>query len=365
MNWVFDNPLAKMSDIAFVVSLIWAMTAIVIVAFWLRRRSDASRALEPMRLPRQVDPVQIAYLRGGNTEVIRAILMDLVERGWIKEASIELNAKPLSKPAKNGWVVAENAESPRPSGPVQEALLEHFKQPQTAVSIFNSAMAELAKSETTAWRDWAKREQLLSDPKTFRLVKIFNAVALGVLCPVVLWKWIIEFNERSLGFPLFGAIPIVAIGGILCVVAGSYRRLSYRGQMFLRDLQAAYRPNRWLRNVETATTREPGEISLAMMSMGLFGVSSLEKSSLGSFRDKYAKSSVNTGGCSVMIAGSCGFTPIHASGTTSGDCDAASGDAGGSGSGCGGSCGGGCGGGAGGGCGSGGGCGGGGGGCGS
>src|SRR3954471_20036611 len=84
MDWLLNNPIAEMPGPWFL-----ALYAAVIVGGLVEgrarsRRADRSEALGPEPIPGKPDPLEIAYLRGGENEAARLVVFDLLSRGHLR-----------------------------------------------------------------------------------------------------------------------------------------------------------------------------------------------------------------------------------------------------------------------------------------
>jgi hypothetical protein len=83
MNWLIHNPIGDMPGPAFLLVYLVVAMATCIVAHRLLRASDPTDTIELPPVPIEPDPYRIAYLRGGENEVIRIVLFALTERGYV------------------------------------------------------------------------------------------------------------------------------------------------------------------------------------------------------------------------------------------------------------------------------------------
>lgn len=342
MQWLFDNPTANLPGPIFLMLYVAVACAAVLGLRWMIARSDPSRGLPPLPMPSSIDPFQIAFLRGGENEVLRTAMVDLVQRGWIE---LEPQPKPSSswiRPAvaHPQWRLAIAPQEPRPTHPIHCFVLEHFQSPATAPSLFKSSLLRRLDPEFDAWRRWTERESLLID----RSLQ-WSAIALGAASVLMLeafggWKLIAAaLHHRSnivFLIALMGLVPFVL------VAASRVPRLSRRGKAFLRDVQTVLAPYRIVKVAEKVEPELPGkasysfgDASIPLLAMGAFGVDALQGSSMDPLFRAYRASAATGSGCSA------GASSIGCGSGGSGGDGGASGCGGGSG--CGGCGGGGCG----------------------
>lgn len=84
MSWLWDNALANMYGPHFLLVYGSVIVLILVVCWWQRRRSDQTRTLPAFLIPSQLDPHDVAYLRGGKSAVTRLELLAMVQRGYLR-----------------------------------------------------------------------------------------------------------------------------------------------------------------------------------------------------------------------------------------------------------------------------------------
>ena len=78
------NPLTEFTGQEFLV--FFAILIVIVAAIcWRRKRTqDSSTELPPLDVPDQIDPYDIAYLRGGENELARVLIVRLIERKYLR-----------------------------------------------------------------------------------------------------------------------------------------------------------------------------------------------------------------------------------------------------------------------------------------
>ena len=81
MDFLLDNPLATMEGTTFlvlyVIFILFTLTTLAIA----RSNIDKTDQLPIPAIPPQVDPYEVAYLRGGINEMARSVVFSLVQKG--------------------------------------------------------------------------------------------------------------------------------------------------------------------------------------------------------------------------------------------------------------------------------------------
>jgi uncharacterized protein (TIGR04222 family) len=329
MRWLFENPLANMPGPAFLglfgALMAGAVVILRVMAAWIEEGDDS----RPLPIPPDIDPYQIAFLRGGDTEVIRTALVDLVEQGRIIQVEKTGFGRILAN-SQIQWQVADSTDTGADLSPIQRTLLEAFAIPKNPDAVFHSDIRSKVHEHTKPFRDWVEEENLEVDPeRRSQMTKLLIVCMVGI-GGLGLYKLASAYmNQRTnviflIGMMLFGLIIISA--------CAKHRRLTQRGRNFLRDLQTAFGSIQSLKIAQQHPAHTPygiGNASIPLMAMGIFGVTSLQGSDYDSIYQSYRKSAVTGSGCSSFSYSSC-----------DGSSDTDSGSGYGSGSGCGG-CGGG------------------------
>ena len=342
----FADPIATMPGPAF---LLFYSILFVAAMYALRRRikslNTQSDSLPPLKLPEKIDPYQIAFLRGGENEVLRTAMVELVDQGVITQT---LPTKPLAKlfPTKPvTWESKVDEESIKNFTPLQQQLINHFRIPQKAESIFSTTNITISKDATESFREWIQKESLLNNYDQWNSIRTMAWMLFLGLEATALYKLAAALANRH--HNVFFLVLYMIATPIAILIVLQRKRLSDRGRAFLNDVQAACSAVRLLKRAQTQPPSNPSllaaDVSLPLLAMGVYGVASLPGSSLDPIYKSYQKSVATTGGCGVA-SGGCGSGSNCGSGSVSG-CGAAGAGCGSGGGGCGGGgCGGGCGG---------------------
>ncbi len=344
----FSDPIGSMSGPTF---LIFYTILFVVGMFVLHRRVKSLNAeangRPSLRMPEKLDPYKVAFLRGGDAEVLRAAMVDLVDQGVITKT--ETTQGRFVKTKLTQWVCDPEkvVEGVRFSA-IQNHLIEHFQTAKVAASIFGEESLLKARALMGGYREWVQEEQLLNDHSDRAGVRSMAWMLFLGFEGIGLYKLIAAIATRH--FNVLFLLGYMVLIPIVMLVILSRRRLTERGKRFLSDVQSACRSVRKYKAVELSRRSElnvlASDSTLPLLAMGVYGVSSLQGSSLDPMYQSYQRSVANIGGCGA-ISGGCG-SGCGASVTGMASCGSAGGSCGGTGAGCGG---GGCGGGGCGGCG--------------
>ncbi|HKR10804.1 MAG TPA: TIGR04222 domain-containing membrane protein [Pyrinomonadaceae bacterium] len=285
--------------------VIFAGLVLTGTVFW-RRRAELTGS------PRidLSDPYLIAYLRGGEKEVLRVATIALIERGLLVR-----NGKQIQ--------CASNVSPAAAQKPIEKALLKKYARAGVASSMFED---DGLSNACEPYGNTLRQARLLPDEWVTQNRWIRLAVAGSLLGGVALTKVLIAVaaGRTNVGFLL--ALTMIAI-----VVAAkfSFPRLTESGKAMIEDAQSLYSGMRTRAASVTAGSAGGAGVEPLMLA-AVFGVGALTGPALLSadvFEEEHKKMASNS--CSTSHSG-CG----------SGGSSCSSGG----GSSCGSSCGGGCGG---------------------
>ena len=79
MEWLTSNTIANMRGPDFLFLYGTTIVAVLIAGWWLIRNADTSGQELAMPLSSELDPYEIAYLRGGGVELIRLGVFRLIQ----------------------------------------------------------------------------------------------------------------------------------------------------------------------------------------------------------------------------------------------------------------------------------------------
>jgi uncharacterized protein (TIGR04222 family) len=317
MDWLTNNPIAQMPGPGFLALYAAVIGLVAFFLWWRVRQLDTSGALPPRLVPTNPDPYESAYLRGGENELTRVLLFDLIERGYLK----------VGVPARSWWQgkaeprIERGDRSANVQGlnAVERGVLEWFAEPRSAREVFGSnSLSWSLEPVRQKYEQRMREEQLLWPAEAQPAERRMFGGALALLLGLGGYKFaLVIWSGQMDGLIL--VIPALVGMAILSKV-GLPPRLSHRGRAFLKQLQGAYQ---YLRH-EMPSARSGRAGANALLPVGLFGVGVLAGSDFSDYERMFHRSAASGGSC----GGSCG----------SGGGDGGSGDGGG---GCGGGCGGG------------------------
>jgi uncharacterized protein (TIGR04222 family) len=302
------NPF-NLSGLDFLI-LYFCLSVIVILAARHYRHRAESGPAPKMELS---DPYLIAYLRGGENEVLRLGVITLIDRGQltVDGATIRQKEQKIRRDAVN---------------PLEYKVHKKFSIPAQAASIFKD---KTLKRACAPYREKLERAGLIPDASTAtdRISRFL--VAAGILAAVGLSKIVIGITrDRPVVF-----LILLMIAAVVVTAITSFPRLTRRGQLALADIQTLYG---YLRD-RAFDLRRGSATPEIMMLAAAFGIAALAPTEYAFARSIFPRHSSSCGsGCGYYSGFSCGSSGSDSGGSS---CGSSGGDGGGSGCG-GGGCGG-------------------------
>jgi uncharacterized protein (TIGR04222 family) len=260
----------------------FCLSVIVILAARHYRHRAESGPAPKMELS---DPYLIAYLRGGENEILRLGVITLIDRGLltVDGDTVRRTGQEIRRDALN---------------PLEYELLKKFGTPAQAASIFQDAML---KGACAPYRAKLEQAGLIPDAwttvgRTYRFV-----LAAGILVAVGLIKISIGIShDRPVAF-----LIILMIAAVIVTAITSFPRLTRRGQLALEDIRTlyAYLKDRAFHLRRGSATPE------MMMLAAAFGITALAPTEYAFARSIFPQSSSSCGsgcGASGCGGGGCG-----------------------------------------------------------
>lgn len=276
------------------------LSALVIVALLVARKVGESSSAPKLDLS---DPYLIAYLRGGDTEMLRVAAVSLVDRGLLTATGTQLKR-------------AENAAVDSVRRPVEKELLNKFQHADEASAIFDDARL---KATCKPYEQTLKNAGLLPNEsiKSARLTRLL--IACFVLGGIGVVKILVALSR---GRTNIGFLIVLMIVAVAIAVKLSFPRLTEAGAAMLADLQGLYSD---LKN-RAFLLRTGGATIEPMLLAAVFGVGALESADFAFTRTLFPspQAAAQSGSSWVSSGSSCSSSSCGSS--------------------CGGGCGGGCGG---------------------
>jgi uncharacterized protein (TIGR04222 family) len=246
------------------------LSVIVILAARHYRHRAESGPAPKMELS---DPYLIAYLRGGENEVLRLAVITLIDRGLL---------------AVNGAKVRQTEQEMRRDAvnPLEHEVFKRFSIPAQAASVFQN---KTLKGACAPYRTKLEQAGLIPDASTTGDRTSRCLLAAGILVAVGLSKIFIGISrDRPVAF-----LIILMIAAVVVTAITSFPRLTRRGQLAFADIQTLYAHLRG----RAFDIRRGSATPEMMMLAAAFGITALAPTEYAFARSIFPRSSSSCGSC--------------------------------------------------------------------
>ena len=330
MDFLFDNPLANMpGDVFLIFYSLFATFTLVIFAIW-KTQADKSANLPIPPIPTNIDPYEIACLRGGINEVARAVVFALRQKDFL----IFQNDGKNSRIHRN-----QHQTDTRSLNQMERDVLRWFGGSREPKEIFNGyGLLQVLEPYYGTYESKLEQQQFLTDSEARNGVARARNIVLLLILGLGAYKFVAAFINGY--FNVFGIIIISILAAVITFTVARMPRLTRLGKNYLERLQIAfdklkqqmpqiYQPSYTPKALPNTHAQNPGGVDPLLLGVGIFGGAILAGTVYDDYTQAFQKAqnqaAVNSG------SGGCG----SACGSS---CSSSGGDGGGS------SCGGGCGG---------------------
>ena len=336
MEILIDNPLANMYGPYYLLFFGFIVICAVIILALVKSQFDRSDRLAVPSIPPNLDPFEIAYLRGGINEVARSVIFSLTQKGCVEIDNTA--AKPVIKKSQN----PPNSKSL--TSIEQLALGWVGNASREPSEVFNSyGLVAQLESYEKVYRGRLEQQQMLTsdaDRRTFRSVKW--AVYLLILSLGV-YKLIAAIAHGHYNIILL-IIAIVA-GLVAARMASKLPRLTKLGKAYLDRLQTAFDNLKYTSQAAYIPSSEPkvapqttfAGVDPLLLSVGVFGSGILVGTVFDSYNQAFQRGhNIQSGGssCSSGCGSSCSSGSSCSGGSSCSSGSSCGGGCGGCGGGC-------------------------------
>jgi hypothetical protein len=263
MNWLLTNSVANMDSEYLLLFYALAIGAVILACYRSVRSADRTRHMEPMEIPDQVDPYELAYMRGGETEVTRIAIMSLLDRGLLQIT----RRRDWSSTALATRTEVDRGRPPEPGelSPIEACIMKWPGFPASGREIYQPDGTPVKPVSTQFWHKAASQHRCQSGSLPALITGLCsrydgNLAASELLAPP---------EMKQLGFRLWwsGSASILVLGGYLLAVAMAkgeplpaviscpmaligvialacaclhFPRVSRRGQAYIEQLEQVY-----------------------------------------------------------------------------------------------------------------------------
>lgn len=281
------NPIANMYGGEFLIFYALTIALTLAICWFSVRRLDRTTNLPPPLIPSQPNPQEIAYLRGGENEVTRLVIFELIQRGYL-----QVRENKIDRSTKNQDFL--NLSS------LETEVYSFFVRAKTASEILNSSLLAKVKKYFADYEQQLQNQQLLFPEKIKTLVRRISALGTLVILELGGYKLIISLikGRSNVGFLIVMAIFSITFLNTICQIP----RLTQRGKTYLKRLQQAFGQLKQQTTIDSSFDPHNSNLSLLV---AVFGVSMLAGTPFSSISQTFERASVS-GGSSGSCGSSCG-----------------------------------------------------------
>jgi len=329
MEILIDNPFATMYGPYFLIFFGFVIFFAVVILALVKTQFDRTDKLGIPSIPPNIDPYEIAYLRGGTNEVVRSVVFSLLQKGFIEIDNIATPA--VIKKTQNQ---IDNSSL----NPIEQLTLGWLGASREPKEFFGaSGLVKQLEVYGNSYQGKLEQQQMLTSDE--------DRTALN---PV---KWTVYLLILGLGaYKTFAAIAhgnfniifliiFTIIGLVIAKAVTNLPRVTKLGKAYLERLQTAFDNLKYTSQAAYIASNQPrvapqtsfAGVDPLLLSVGVFGAGILAGTVFDSYNQAFQRAqSASVAGGSSCSSG-CGSCSAGGSSCSSGD---------GGGSSCGGGCGG-------------------------
>lgn len=332
MEILLDNPLAAMYGPYFLIFYGFFITFTLITLGIIKTRIDKTDEIGLPPIPAQIDPYEIAYMRGGTNEVARSVIFSLMQKGFL-EINREGSKTYLSR--------TNNQTDATRLLPIEQLALEWVKTRQETKRVFEgNGLTTQLRTYGLSYQARLEQQQLLVGDELKSQMSRWKWIAVAAIFGLGAYKIF-----ASLVYGIYNFIGLIVMGVIGLVIALSIAnlpRITKLGKAYLERLQLAFDSLKYEAQKNYIPSNEPRPVQQTtfagvdplLLSVGVFGGGILAGTMFDEYNQTFQRAqnqSANSGSCGSACGSSCSSSDGGGSSCSSG-------------SSCGSSCGGGCGG---------------------
>lgn len=271
--------------------------AVLLATFVAIRLADRTGKTPPPKVPQNPEAIEVAYLQGGVNQVIRTIVYDLAQRGFVRLAK-EDRVEPTKKHPQPGELNA-----------MEKRVLESIQAKPKAHELFANLTQRRVLDEHLAPTRYKLDAQELLQPESVRVWKrrmmIAGALVIAGLAGAKLYVAYVA-GRSNVAYLIF--LSIAALAGLYALGYVTTRSVaSRRGRAYLDAMRLAYKDRLDERLLEVgAPAGVKAFEGASLFLIGLYGFSVLKGTSEAIFADSFKRSAGDSGGCGSSCGSSCG-----------------------------------------------------------
>ncbi|MDQ3799773.1 MAG: TIGR04222 domain-containing membrane protein [Acidobacteriota bacterium] len=333
MDFLFDNPLANMPGTIFLIFYsLFAILSLIIFGIW-KTQADKTANLPIPPIPANIDPYEIAYLRGGMNEVARAVVFALRQKDFL----IIQNDGKDSRIHRN-----QLQADPRSLNQMERDVLNWFGSSREPKEVFQShGLIRVLEPYSSVYESRLEQQQFLIDDETRDSVARGRNIVLLFVLGLGAYKFIAAITNGY--FNVIGILVVAIIATLITFGVARLPRLSRLGKTYLERLQMAFDNLKYQtlpirQSSSDAANVLPGArfagVDPLLLGVGVFGGAVLAGTIYDDYNQAFQRAQNQAPGSSSGCGSACGSSCSSSSSGGDGGGDGGGGGCGGCGGGC-------------------------------
>ena len=280
--------------------LFYAMVAaVVLVISWMTTRwMDCTSALGPPEVPLRPDPFEIAFLRGGENEVLRLAILRLMQDGLLIVTEKKRIGQAVDKSRRNALA------------PMEQQVFDCFSSPRSPEQIFNSTeLNRIARSICAPFRPRLEEQMLLASEGAGGPNWLLTAVSCTLIGGLGAYKLMAALAKGKHNVFFLIIMGLMAVG--TCIYICRPQRITRRGRAYLRRLLDRFEPM-----VSRSSGSSPATDDQILLLVSVIGFQTLTGTPYSSLKTLFHQAASGDGG----YVGGCGGGGCGGGGCGGGGC---------------------------------------------
>lgn len=282
----FSNAIANMSGPHFLVfySLI---IAVILFANYRSVNHDSTAKLPLPLIPHQPDPYEIAYLRGGEYELARLVVVNLIHKGYLQVTDNEIRG-------------VDNQSDLYDLSSLERQVFHYFLSPKPINNVFNSSFLSQITRHCSVYERQLINNQLLLPETDKEIIRWMRKYGTLIILGLGLYKLLVALLK---GYTNVWFLIIMGITSLIILISISHPpRLSKKGRAYLNSIQETFAQlKRKIFNI----TPDEAEFN-SLLPIAIFGTGVLAGTAYAGLNQMSPKPLTQAGKASNNSGSSCG-----------------------------------------------------------
>lgn len=237
------NPIMELGGYQFLLFYAVLIGATALLCRWWLRLIDPTAAMPVPQVPGEPDPYEVAYLRGAEEEVTKAVIVGLYQRNYLCSDT---------DPGQT-FRQASNHAAVEMLSPLERSVFEWFVEPRTPEDV-TSDLRHRVGVHCLPYAEKFEQERLLTSDEVEDKAQLTRIVGVALVAGVGALRALVgTTRDQPIGF----LILMGFVGWIVMEGSCSAPRLSSRGTRYLQELSKSFA---WLKGYTGVTAERPAEL---------------------------------------------------------------------------------------------------------